>query len=495
MLQLARRRGIAITRSPGFSPCILPAALSGLALAIRLYRLGEQSLWLDEAFTLWRAGLPMPSLLSAGDTHPYLYYLLFRYWAQLGSGEFFYRLPSAVLGSIAVGLVYWLGKLLAGRRVAVGAAALLALSPLHVWYSQEARMYAMAGTLALASLVFFVRYLQRPRPADLLVGTAFMGLGLVTDYPLLVVWMGEGLAAVGALTLSRRWLALAAWLGAQIALLVALYDVLAEMWVLLKHWDTSSFTGLRLRALVDSLLLDQTPWYAFIVLCLAIMAAAGVICLFIRRRVGNGSPLRLGQATAAVGVALVLGVSVVSLWPGGQSIKRQFLVLVPLAMLLGAWGLRLWPRWRSAVVAAVVLLSLVGLFQVYWVNQKEQWREMVALLEAQAGPRDVIWLHGDSIFMPFGVYYRGQAPFRSVLPAQLPYPELSPPVERLWLVISHEWDVDPDRSVEAALDRRLLLESESRFQGIRLRLYRVPDGLWDGNRRDSTSFAGTCGAC
>src|SRR5205823_1158696 len=143
-------------------------------------------LWADEVYTVWRAALPLPELLGEPDTHPVLYYLLIHYWSALGSSEIIYRLPSALAGAAAVGLLYWAGSALAGPRVGLLAALLLALAPLHVWYSQEARMYLLASTLALASMGCLVHYLRRPAAWSLLGGLVFTGLGALTDYTVLL---------------------------------------------------------------------------------------------------------------------------------------------------------------------------------------------------------------------------------------------------------------------------------------------------------------------
>lgn len=126
----------------------LAAALIAGA-ALRVWHLNA-ALWYDEAFTAWLAQLPLPSLLAAtaADVHPPLYYLIV--WLTghlLGYSEIALRLPSLVAGFCLIPVVYRLATCLhVNRRLAV---ILISLSPFQIYYSQEARSYALL-TLAVA---------------------------------------------------------------------------------------------------------------------------------------------------------------------------------------------------------------------------------------------------------------------------------------------------------------------------------------------------------
>lgn len=126
-----------------------------LAAALRCATLSFQSLWLDEGYTLVEAGRPWGELLAAlfdpRQGYP-LYILTMKAWSMaLGTGEAALRWPSAAAGVCAVPLFYVLGRRLFGRSVGLLAGLLLALSPLAVWYSQEAKAYAPALLLILAA--------------------------------------------------------------------------------------------------------------------------------------------------------------------------------------------------------------------------------------------------------------------------------------------------------------------------------------------------------
>ncbi len=129
-----------------------------LAGGLRFYRLGAQSLWNDEGLSLGLAGRDVPTILrsAAADIHPPGYYLLLKVWhAFTGDSEFALRAFSALAGLVLVALLYRLGRVYFDRPGALAAAALGALNPFLVYYSQEARMYALAATLGAASFLLF----------------------------------------------------------------------------------------------------------------------------------------------------------------------------------------------------------------------------------------------------------------------------------------------------------------------------------------------------
>ena len=150
-------------------PWLRRLAAIGLPLAtilLALPRLG-QSLWSDEATSVWLARLPLSTLVTAlCDPHPPGYYLALKLWLLGGEAEAWLRLPSLLAAALAVVFTYGLGRDMGGRRCAWIAAALLALHPLHIWYAGEVRMYA--GVTALGVLMVWLgwRLLERGMASD-----------------------------------------------------------------------------------------------------------------------------------------------------------------------------------------------------------------------------------------------------------------------------------------------------------------------------------------
>lgn len=143
-----------------------PAFLVILAvgIAIRFIALGQQSFWYDEIHSVELAsGAPSGDLLiPISSIHGPLYLILLRGWmALVGTGEGTVRVLSAILGSVGLVVFYRVALRLAGRGVAIVALALLALSPFHLWYSQEARNYALLFDLGLLAVAAIVTEIER----------------------------------------------------------------------------------------------------------------------------------------------------------------------------------------------------------------------------------------------------------------------------------------------------------------------------------------------
>lgn len=147
-----------------------------LAFGLRLYHLDVQSLWYDEGVTAQVAHLGVGELArwTADDIQPPLYYLLVDGWLRLfhpwpGNLAYLMRWLSAAWGMLLIPLLWALGRNLWEGRAGLLAALIAASSPLLVYYSQEARMYALLLVLttmaAWAVLHILTGTASQPREA------------------------------------------------------------------------------------------------------------------------------------------------------------------------------------------------------------------------------------------------------------------------------------------------------------------------------------------
>ncbi len=133
------------------------------AFALRIFRLDFQSLWYDEAFSVYLAQFSLAEITvrTAADIQPPLYYYLLHVWIVLaGQSEFAARFLSLFFGVLTIPLMYVTARRLFDPSIALIAAVLATLSPLYLWYSQEARMYTLITFLLLLSSYLLLRALQ-----------------------------------------------------------------------------------------------------------------------------------------------------------------------------------------------------------------------------------------------------------------------------------------------------------------------------------------------
>lgn len=136
-----------------------------LATALRFFRLGTKSFWLDEAISAALAQADRHVFVAAivhRQANMVLYYMLLRGWIPIGSSEFVIRSLSVIAGVAAIPAIYLLGARLFGPRTGRVAALLLSVHAFHIRYSQEARAYSLFMLLAIVSSLFFWLSLEQP---------------------------------------------------------------------------------------------------------------------------------------------------------------------------------------------------------------------------------------------------------------------------------------------------------------------------------------------
>jgi mannosyltransferase len=162
------------------------AVLTLLAAVLRFYRIGHQGFWFDEANTALLVHFSpgkMIGLIPQSESTPPLYYCVAWVWARIfGYGEVGLRSLSAVCGVLLIPVAYLAGRKLISPRAGLIAAALATCSPLLIWYSQEARSYAMLALLCAVSLLAFAYARADPTPRTLAAWVIACALAMATHY-------------------------------------------------------------------------------------------------------------------------------------------------------------------------------------------------------------------------------------------------------------------------------------------------------------------------
>ncbi len=435
------------------------AAIAAVGLALRLWRLGEQSFWYDEAQTLFVARFPYAEIVQRAYRPP-LYHFLLHIWSALVPGsEFALRLPSALFGAAVPLLTYLVAARLYSRRAGLVAAALAAISPTLVFYSQELRMYSLMALEFLLLLYLCSRLmLDRPRSGLALWLALWLAevASLYTHYFAIPFLGWLILVAAAVLALGRRWRTLAAWLAVQVTAAIAFIP-----WLLLIRSGRggtedylaaeplpvmTSVPGVKV-ALVQSWhfytsgtmappggLAISLSLVAAVALALAVLALlAGVVAAARRRALSTPGPLGASPASDAVLLALVGGPFLTALAmyqfrPGVVHPRHMMMIAGPLLILVARTAdlaaaafpsRRARPgAWTLAVVGhaagLVALLAFAGLFllglRVASLDpdyQRPDVRSLARRIEKLTAP-------GDVVLMPytdyaFDYYFHGPA--------------------------------------------------------------------------------------
>jgi len=402
------------TRSRAFW---IVAGLVALGAGLRFATLGMQSYHHDEIVTASRVlrvgfGHAMDAV-GFSESAPPLYYALAWIWTQItGTGPWGLRSLSALAGVATIPVAYLIGRELRGRRTGLLAAALVAVNPMLIWYSQEARAYALLVFFCALSLLYCVRALRvdeageatappRDKRTFVLWGV-FSALALATHY-----FAVFPLAAEVILLLRRRGRATLAGLWI-VALTAAVLTplVLHQMSYGHAEWIGKFTLGHRLWETAATFLVGETgdiiggperPALAYLPLAL-VLAAFALPALRGDRREKRAAAVPLAVAVLTIGVPLLLALTAAS---KDFVLARNLLpALLPL-LLVVAIGLTVERARRLGAVLAALLVAYCLVFSVY-VNfdeelQRPDWQAVAEHLGEPEAPRaTVFWALGEA---------------------------------------------------------------------------------------------------
>lgn len=377
----------------------LVVGITALGAAVRLSTLGLQSYRHDEAVTAGRVlggtfGHAMHEVWR-GESTPPVYYALAWLWSQVfGVHEVGLRLLSALFGIGTIPVSFLIGRTLIGRRAGIALAALTATNPMLLWYSQDARAYALLVLFSSLGLLFFISALWAPTRRNLALWGVFSALALTTHYfaafPVTIeaAWLLSAARTRRGMLVSLVGLAITCAALAPIALNQA--GASRNSWI-----ATFGLTG-RMRETAISFASGEAglPKHAFVPLLLAVLAV-GILIAWGDQRHRRGASLFAGVGFGAMALALAAALA-------GQDflLERNLLpALIPLLGVLAA-GFTV-PR--SRFVAPLLGLALIGYWLCFDVYsdfrvqlQRDDWRSAAARIGSPSRPRAIIaWEQGD----------------------------------------------------------------------------------------------------
>ncbi len=347
-------------RTAARRPDAVLMAVVGVGFGLRFWRLGSQSLWYDEWLTTEATSGGLGDLMHhvaarEGITPPY--FVLMWGWARVvGDGDAALRSLSALAGVATVPVAYAIARQLGQRpRVARGAALLVAVNPLLVWYSQEARPYSLLALLGALSLLAAIRADQRGRRSDLLWWGVAGAAAVAVHYFAAFLVLGEVIALLARRRVPPRLVLVG---GAPIVLvLLALVPVALEQHshAANRDWISGFALSARLEEAGRSSLVGPSPgvdrlWLAPLVVIVIAGAVTARRTARRDRRVAGALAL-LG----AVAVAPPLGAALagIDVFLGRYLLAAAVPVAVALAVLLLAA-----PGARLGMAAVLVVAAL-----------------------------------------------------------------------------------------------------------------------------------------
>ncbi len=162
-----------------------------LGIILRFYKLGAQSFWVDEI-----ASINYAKRGYYGEGHPPVSFIILLYFIEtFGENEFIARLPSCLFGIATIPVVYLFGRQLFSEKEGLVASFIISISPWHIRWSQEARMYTELTFFTILALYFFYHAIYKENLTFYVFSAMSMTLAYYTHFfaifipVILVIWL------------------------------------------------------------------------------------------------------------------------------------------------------------------------------------------------------------------------------------------------------------------------------------------------------------------
>jgi mannosyltransferase len=387
---------------------------------LRIYRLGAESIWFDEAISVAASKLGFIEQikwnLTASDNNPPLYYAFLHVWVLIfGDSEFAVRLPSAIFGSVNILLIYVVGKMLFNRKTGLMAAFILAISVFHIRFSQETRVYSMSTLLTLVSYYFFLKLMSRRNRLDsagyvissvLLMYSHYFGMFIVLSQNIYILLQFLFKRRRGTPDY-RSWIMLQLLLG---------FLYLPGLYFLYRH-SLGLEKGFWLSAPTLKVVLDCFDLYTGSAILLIVftmlslysaMGAGSVNLRLIKGEMASGQPSRVVEPgrlsySNAIGLLFIwlftpIAVPFMISYITIPIFFYRYTIVGSLAFyLLAAAGTAETSDNRLIILIAglVLVLSALNVLGYYQHVDKPEWRDGISYIESNAHAGDIIVAYPD----------------------------------------------------------------------------------------------------
>ncbi len=393
-------------------------AIVFIASILRIINL-NQSLWLDEAINVLATKnyslLGMITEYAKADFHPPGYFIIIWIWTKIfGTGEIAVRIPSLIFGVLTIYVVYLIGKKLYSKTLGFLSAFLLAINPLHIYYSQEARMYSLATLAVSLNVLLFIRLIKGEKFNSffLIVGSFLV---LLSDYVSYFIFPAQFifLLILKKKEIFNKWFT---------SLLFAL--LLFSLWmpIFLDQLNVGSVTSERLPAwklIVGGFDFKAVPltFVKFIIgrisypdkfIYTAVLLPVCLLFLFIiLRGIKFIKDLERNLLIIWLGIPIILGTIISFIIPIFSYFRMLF--ILPAFIFTVALGIISFnSRLRIIILVIVTLIQLYST-SVYLFNpsyQREDWKGLVKFL-ISSDKNSLVLFESSGTLPPFNYYAKG----------------------------------------------------------------------------------------
>lgn len=379
----------------------------------------NQSLWLDEAINIQAAKsfslVGMLTQYATADFHPPGWFATAWIWGKLfGYSEIAMRFPSVVFGIATIYVTYLIGKKLISKNVGLFAALFLSINPLHIYYSQEARMYSLATLAVTINILLIIKLIKGEKINLIFLMISNLGV-LLSDYiayfifpavfilfllikekEVLKKWI---MALTGALVLSIWWL----------PIFLSQLDVGATASSNLPTWkfvvgafDFKSIPLTFIKFIIGRISLADKILYAAL-----LIPVVSIFTYLLWKGVRNLAKLPRNLLLAWVIIPPLIATAVSIFIPVYSYFRVLF--IIPGFMILVASGILYFKNRLRYIFLSFVVLIQIFCSLVYLLNpayQREDWKGLVSFLNNVQPP--IVLFESSGTLPPFDYYAKDE---------------------------------------------------------------------------------------
>jgi len=365
-----------------------------IALALRLYHLDFQGLWVDEIASMngtdpemsWKAVITY----SVTDQPPAFFLLLHGWFKLFPFNDFYGRLLSVLVGILGIISIFFLGKEIKDGQTGLLGALITTFSFIHILLSQEVRFYTLLFLFSSLSYLFLIRAVKYSRITDFILYTASTAVVIYTHYFGLVIFASQGCIFVLLIAFypaDRRFI-----IRSIVSALITI--ILVSPWIPIFASD-AQIQDFWIQS--ESFYFPIRYFYVYFKDVIASFLFAFFIILYF---VGQYKKIKNGPLDK-IDLILICWPALCFLIPVIYSIiqtpllqVRYTLIALPAIIVLICLGLQhLKPQFQKILIVITCcssFFSLVIIEKYYTKSQKEDWRGMIKLVIEHSSANDQI---------------------------------------------------------------------------------------------------------
>ncbi len=394
---------------------------------LRFYHLDYNSLWLDEAYTLFIANQSLSGIWDIvsnnsraltnvfiiSEFNPPLFYYIEHFMLVFGQSEFILRFIPALLGVLTIPVFYYIGKEFADEDVGIIMAALLTFSPFHVFYSQDARAYSTMLFLFSLALFFFLLSLRTNRVSSWILFGFFSALTLWMHYytfiPLALLFayalfweISQGRNDI------KQLLPYALSIFTFILVSLPLVPLIINLY--LERTSVPPLWGMKGVDALYQIFSALSEYHRTTLVLFLILFVIGIIFLW-----------KIDRSKLILIIGLLAFPILISVYLAEKMPMdvRYLIYLLPFFFLGISLSLKpltgLYKCKNSTLIFIVIFFLIQAPFLALYYNtyftrySKEDWRGIATIIEEKSGEGDVIIVISNNIRLPLDIYYNNNS--------------------------------------------------------------------------------------